>query len=121
MGCSVSLSTLRHVLFGVLLASFNFVSSLINIYYLFKEEQVLFGILDLFLLWFPGTVTCLFLSVIYSLSRPDCVCGPDLSTEQGRESGQGAPHQVLAGDRLHPRVLPPGLHRPDHRLPGHRE
>jgi len=54
MGCSVSLSTLRHVIFGVLLASFNFGSSLVNIYYLFKENHVLFGILDLFLLWFPG-------------------------------------------------------------------
>ena len=64
MGCSVSLSTLRHVIFGVLLASFNFVSSLINIYYLFKEEQVLFGILDAFLLWFPGINTFISRNII---------------------------------------------------------
>ena len=54
MSCSEAITSLRHVVLGVLLATFNFISSIINIYYLYKEEHYLFGSLDLFLLWFPG-------------------------------------------------------------------
>ena len=58
MSCKETMSLLRHIIFGVLLASINFISSLINIYYLFREDHVLFGFLDLSLLWIPGRYNC---------------------------------------------------------------
>jgi len=64
-----TITLLRHIVLGVLLASFNFVSSLINIYYLYKEDHILFGTLDLLLLWFPGMV--LFLSLVFLYKSDD--------------------------------------------------
>ena len=66
MGCLSIVSFLRHFLLGIVLAAFNFVSSLINIYYLFKEGHTLCGSLSLFLLWFPGLVTSIAFLVLYA-------------------------------------------------------
>ena len=57
MGCIHTVTFLRHLLLGIVLGTCNFVSSLINIYYLFKDGHKLFGSLSLCLLWFPGLVT----------------------------------------------------------------
>jgi len=69
MSCSEAITSLRHVVLGVLLATFNFISSIINIYYLYKEEHYLFGSLDLFLLWFPGLT--IFTSLVYLYQMDD--------------------------------------------------
>lgn len=60
------LSFLRHLLLGIVLGSFNLVSSLINVYYLFREGYTLFGSLSLFILWFPGLVTSIAFLVLYA-------------------------------------------------------
>eukprot|EP00092_Neocalanus_flemingeri_P002364 GFUD01002529.1.p1 GENE.GFUD01002529.1~~GFUD01002529.1.p1 ORF type:complete len:445 (-),score=110.94 GFUD01002529.1:454-1788(-) len=66
MGCGDSLSFLRHFLLGIVLGIFNFVSSLINIYYLYKEGHNLYGSISVFLLWFPGLVTSTAFLVLYA-------------------------------------------------------
>ena len=57
MGCTDTVSLVKHVMLGVLLGLFNLVSSLINIFYLYREDHLLFASLSLFLLWFPGKVS----------------------------------------------------------------
>ena len=54
MCCRETFAIMKHVMFGIVLGLFNFLSSLINIYYLYQEGQSLFASLSLFLLWFPG-------------------------------------------------------------------
>ena len=54
MGCGDTLACWKHVILGIALGLFNFISSLINIYYLYHEDHQLFASLSLFLLWFPG-------------------------------------------------------------------
>ena len=77
MGCRETMSFLRHVILGVLLASFNFISSLINIYYLFKEDHILFGGMDLVLLWLPGSV--IFICLVYFYMMDDSLLKLDKS------------------------------------------
>ena len=57
MGCTDTVSLVKHVMLGVLLGLFNLVSSLINIFYLYREDHLLFASLSLFLLWFPGKLS----------------------------------------------------------------
>ena len=76
---------LRHFIFGVVLGTFNLISSVVNIYYLFKEEHNKYGstfchpdvtlnfilinrfaVISLFLLWFPGIVTSIGFLVLYA-------------------------------------------------------
>ena len=56
MGCGETLACWKHVILGIALGLFNFISSLINIYYLYHEDHQLFASLSLFLLWFPGNI-----------------------------------------------------------------
>merc|ERR1719474_2383780 len=66
MGCLGAVAFLRHFLLGIVLAIFNLVSSVINIYYLFKEGHKLFGSLSIFLLWFPGIITSVSFLILYA-------------------------------------------------------
>jgi len=60
------MSFLRHLFFGVILGTFNLISSVVNIYFLFKEEHNKFAAISLFLLWFPGIVTSIGFLVLYA-------------------------------------------------------
>jgi len=65
MGCKETLAFLRHLLLGVCLSSFNFISSIVNIFYLNKEGHELYAGISLFFLWFPGVVTSIGFLVLY--------------------------------------------------------
>ena len=54
MGCRETLTCWKHIILGIALGLFNFISTLVNIYYLYNEDHILFASLSLFLLWFPG-------------------------------------------------------------------
>ena len=54
MGCGETVACWKHVILGIALGLFNFISTLVNIYYLYNEDHKLFASLSLFLLWFPG-------------------------------------------------------------------
>jgi len=60
------LSFIRHLTLGILLASFNLFSSLVNIHFLLESDQILFASLSLALLWTPGVVTSLGFLVLYA-------------------------------------------------------
>ena len=66
MGCSEELSFARHFFFGIVLGSFNLVSSLVNIFYLFSSSHSHYAGLSLYLLWQPGIVTSLGFLVLYA-------------------------------------------------------
>ena len=81
MGCLDKMNFLRHFIFGVVLGTFNLISSVVNIYFLFKEEHNKYGstichtfymiffrfaVISLCLLWFPGIVTSLGFLVLYA-------------------------------------------------------
>ena len=57
---------LRHLLLGICLSTFNFISSIINIFYLHKEGHKTYAGMSLFLLWFPGMVTSVGFLVLYA-------------------------------------------------------
>jgi len=57
---------LRHLLLGICLSTFNFISSIINIFYLNKEGHKTYAGMSLFLLWFPGMVTSVGFLVLYA-------------------------------------------------------
>merc|ERR1711936_1415550 len=71
MCCRETFAIMKHVMFGILLGLFNFLSSLINIYYLYQEGQSLFASLSLFLLWFPGIITSITFIILYSSSTSE--------------------------------------------------
>lgn len=66
MGCGQTLNFLRHLLFGIVLASFNLFSSLVNIRHLLDTQHTMFASLSLALLWTPGLVTSVGFLVLYA-------------------------------------------------------
>lgn len=66
MGCREKMSFLRHFFFGIVLGTFNLISSVVNIYYLYAESHTQYAALSTFLLWFPGLVTSLGFLVLYA-------------------------------------------------------
>ena len=57
---------LRHLVLGICLSTFNFILSIINIFYLHKEGHKNYAGMSLFLLWFPGIVTSVGFLVMYA-------------------------------------------------------
>jgi len=66
MGCLNGLNFARHFFFGIVLGTFNLISSVVNIYYLFSKSHQEYGIISLFLLWFPGLVTSVSFLILYA-------------------------------------------------------
>jgi len=66
MGCLDAMSLMRHVFFGVVLGTFNLISSAINVYFLFQEGHNKFAVISVFLLWFPGIVTSVAFLILYA-------------------------------------------------------
>lgn len=60
------LSFVRHFFFGIFLATFNLLSSMVNIYFLFDETHINYAGISVFLLWFPGLVTSVAFLVLYA-------------------------------------------------------
>ena len=67
MGCGETVACWKHVILGITLGLFNFISTLINIYYLYDQDHQLFASLSLFLLWFPGNLIRVPLSLRWNI------------------------------------------------------
>lgn len=65
-GCTYRLSFLRHFVFGIVLATFNFVTTLLNVKYLSDSGHGMYAGVSLSLLWTPGIVTSLGFLVLYA-------------------------------------------------------
>jgi len=66
MGCLNTVSFVRHFFFGIILGTFNLLSSVVNIYYLFAESHTQYASISVALLWFPGLVTSIGFLVLYA-------------------------------------------------------
>jgi len=70
MGCCDTLDVLRHVTFGIILGTWNLISTCINVSYLYHLGEDFYAALSLFFLWFPGIVTSVGFLVLYLRGNP---------------------------------------------------